>query len=242
MKNLIFFIGVISLLIITMSFKSKKSDLPPGTIEISTNFYADKTEITNVDWREYMCWNRRIYGETSNEYKITIPDTTVWKNENLKEVQKSYFKHPAYANYPMIGIVYEQAEQFCKWRSDRVNEILWIKETGKTYDYVKNFDYKYEDLPKVFEYRLPTKEEWIKITKNSNVKDLDKETEHLTFPARNSKKKVFYGLNTNVSEMISEKGIAMGGNWKTSDNYDDAKYGEASNTIGFRCVCDKKIN
>ncbi len=239
MKNLILRLGLVILVITSLAFKSKKTDSPPGTIEISDNFYADKTEICNVDWLEYMYWNSRVYGENSNEYKRTIPDTTIWKNENLKEVQKNYLRNPTYANYPVVGVTCEQAKQFCKWRSDRVNEMIWIKGTGKKFDFVKNFDYKYEDLPKVFEYRLPSKKEWISITKQSNVKKLNKDSKHLTYPVNHSKKNLFYGLNTNVSEMISEKGIAMGGNWKTGDNYKEIKYNNVSNTIGFRCVCER---
>jgi formylglycine-generating enzyme required for sulfatase activity len=225
-----------------MSFNSKEAAIPPGTIEISPNFFADMTEITNVDWLEYMHWTKRIYGENSNEYKSMLPDTTVWKDENLKGIKSNYYRQPTYSTYPVVGITYEQAKQFCKWRSDRVNESIWVAKTGKKSDYVKNFDYNYEDMPKVFEYRLPTKEEWMEITQNRKVKDIDKETKHLTYPASSSKKKAFYGLNTNVSEMISENGIALGGNWKTPDGYQEIKYEKGSNVVGFRCVCDRKIN
>ncbi len=224
-----------------MSFKSKKTDLPPGTIKISDNFYADKTEITNIGWREYMYWSKRVYGENSNEYKLIIPDTTVWDKEGLTGIKLDYLRNPKYNNYPIVGITYEQAVKYCKWRSDRVNELVWIKKTGEKHDFIKNFDYKYEDLPKMFEYRLPTKEEWIKISTNENIKSVNNETEHLTYPISNSKIDAFYELNNNVSEMTSEQGVSMGGNWKTSDNYDESKYDGASNILGFRCVCVRKI-
>jgi len=240
MKKSITFLSSVMVLFSLVSLTSTKTDIPPGTFEVSSCFFADMTEVRNIDWLEYTLWTERIYGNESNEYKLVLPDETVWEQENLDAKQQNYFRHPEYSDYPVVGISYEQAKQYCKWRSDRVNELIWIKRTGKDSDYIKNFDYNYEELPKVFEYRLPSQEEWIFISQNKYVKDIDKETKHLSYPASSSAKKGFYRLNNNVSEMTSEKGIAMGGNWKTSDNYNVFKYQGAMNTIGFRCVCDKK--
>ncbi|MCZ9335594.1 hypothetical protein, partial [Klebsiella pneumoniae] len=34
----------------------------------------------------------------------------------------NYLRHPAYAEYPVVGVNWIQAVEFCKWRTDRVNE------------------------------------------------------------------------------------------------------------------------
>ena len=34
----------------------------------------------------------------------------------------NYLRHPAYANYPVVGVNWIQASEFCKWRTNRVNE------------------------------------------------------------------------------------------------------------------------
>ncbi len=236
MKKAVLLIGLIGVVTISMSFKNNKTQIPPGTVQISDSFYVDKNEVTNVDWQEYMYWMKQVYGETSKEYQSCIPDASVWYNETLSNVQKKYFEKPMFAYYPVVGVSYEQAQKYCQWRSDRVNEMLWVKEIGKRKKHIKN-----KDFPKVFEYRLPSKKEWLKISQAPNLKDISKSTNHLTFPVNYSKKDGIFGLNTNVSEMISDKGVAMGGNWKTSDNYNEVKYSRPSNTIGFRCVCDKKV-
>jgi formylglycine-generating enzyme required for sulfatase activity len=39
-----------------------------------------------------------------------------------------YLRYPAYRDYPVVGVSWLQATEFCKWRSDRVNEYIMIRE------------------------------------------------------------------------------------------------------------------
>lgn len=105
-----------------------KTFIPPGTIKISDNFYCDQTEVTNLQWREYVYWNGRVFGKNSPEYYKTLPDTGVWRakiayNEPLVT---EYFRG-AYWDYPVVGISQEQARNYSLWRSDRVFEYLLIR-------------------------------------------------------------------------------------------------------------------
>jgi len=247
MKNLLLSLGILVVIIIAMSFKTKKSDLPPGTIEVKANFYFDKTEIRNLDWEEFLYWTKRIYGVNSKEYLAIIPDTTVWESEELTSMQKNYLRNPQFNEYPVVGITLEQANLFCKWRTDRVNEMLWVK-SGKEWGVVKELKYEYKDLPKVVEYRIPTKDEWLLVSNNLNLKEDEKKkdkrkinTKYLTYQTASFKIQKISGLDDNVSEMTSENGVAMGGNWKNGNNYNEVKYTESSNIIGFRCVCKRIV-
>jgi CheY-like chemotaxis protein len=58
-----------------------------------------------------------------------MPDTLVWREElSFNEpMVETYFRHPSYADYPVVGVNWEQATQFCVWRSDRVNEMLLVE-------------------------------------------------------------------------------------------------------------------
>jgi len=129
--------SVILLLIILVSCsilkpnKNKFSfETPPGTIKIHTNFYCDAYEIRNVDWREFMYWNENIFGKNSNEYLSTLPDTTVWekRDTSLSTYVNIYLFHPAFQEYPVIGISQEQARAYSKWRSNRVMEMILVRE------------------------------------------------------------------------------------------------------------------
>jgi len=93
------------------------------------SFYMDETEVKNVDYREYLYWLGRVYG---NDYPEVVrkaqPDELVWRdklsyNEPLVE---NYFKHPAYQDYPVVGVNWIQANDYCAWRTDRVNENILV--------------------------------------------------------------------------------------------------------------------
>jgi sulfatase modifying factor 1 len=39
-----------------------------------------------------------------------------------------YLRHPAYRDYPVVGVNWLQANDYCAWRTDRVNEVILIRE------------------------------------------------------------------------------------------------------------------
>ena len=101
----------------------------PRRVSISS-FYMDETEVSNVDYREYLHWLRRVYVSYPEVYKGALPDTTVWRsplgyNEPYVE---TYFRHPAFNDYPVVGVNWLQANDYCVWRTDRVNEMILIRE------------------------------------------------------------------------------------------------------------------
>jgi len=88
-----------------------------------------ETEVTNFMYTEYLYWLRRTYGADYPEiYKNALPDTNIWREKmSYNEAYvKYYLRHPAYRNYPVVGVSWLQANNFCKWRTDRVNEQILI--------------------------------------------------------------------------------------------------------------------
>jgi gliding motility-associated lipoprotein GldJ len=102
----------------------------PARVTVSS-FYMDQTEVTNFNWLEYMYWVNRAYGESyPMVYKNALPDTLCWRSKlgfNEKFVDY-YLRHPAYRDYPVVGVSWLQASDYCKWRTDRVNEYILIRE------------------------------------------------------------------------------------------------------------------
>tara|TARA_B110000046_G_scaffold173759_1_gene196705 strand:+ start:54419 stop:55903 length:1485 start_codon:yes stop_codon:yes gene_type:complete len=100
------------------------------TVTVSS-FYMDETEVKNIDYREYLYWVSRVFGADYPEvFKKALPDTLVWRsrlafNEPYVEY---YLRHPAYADYPVVGVSWLQATDYAAWRTDRVNEIILIRE------------------------------------------------------------------------------------------------------------------
>jgi len=97
----------------------------PRMVTVSS-FYMDETEISNSNYREYLYWTKRTFGSDFPEiYRDALPDTLVWRDElayNDPYVDY-YLRHPAYNDYPVVGVSWLQANEFCKWRTDRVNEM-----------------------------------------------------------------------------------------------------------------------
>lgn len=92
------------------------------------SFYLDETEVTNMMYMEYLDWLKRVFPPTEENYKNIYegasPDTLVWRNRlgYNETMTNNYLRHPAYAEYPVVGVNWIQAVEFCKWRTDRVNE------------------------------------------------------------------------------------------------------------------------
>lgn len=102
----------------------------PRRVTVSS-FYMDETEVSNVYWLEYLYWTKRVYGEDYPEiYAKALPDTLVWRSKLAynEPYVDYYLRHPAYNDYPVVGISWLQANDFCAWRSDRVNEAILIRE------------------------------------------------------------------------------------------------------------------
>jgi gliding motility-associated lipoprotein GldJ len=95
------------------------------------SFYMDRTEVTNLHWLEYMYWMKRVYNKTyPHVYKKCLPDTLAWRTAlGYREKYVNYYlRHPSYADYPVVGVSWLQANDFCKWRTDRVNEAILVRE------------------------------------------------------------------------------------------------------------------
>ena len=121
-------------------------------------------------------------------------------------------------------------------------------------------------ISRIYEYRLPTKDEWeeiaaIDFTPKIKAK-IDKEHKingNFFDPSRTKRSDVktltgqagsyypnsigIFDIFGNVSEYISEKGIAKGGSWQTDQKECTVQkyyyYDKPNNHLGFRCVCVK---
>ena len=93
--------------------------------------------------------NRQLTGpwDFLNTYIVNVfPDTTCWVNDfpnaDNEMYLRYYFSNPAYNDYPVVGVTWEQANAFCAWRTEYL-----LKGLGPAARYVQR-------------YRLPTEAEW----------------------------------------------------------------------------------
>ncbi len=99
------------------------------------SFYIDETEVTNLMYMEYLNWLETVFPLSETRYRQiyegALPDTLVWRNTlgYMEELTTNYLRHPAYAEYPVVGINWLQAVQFAEWRTNRVNEFILERES-----------------------------------------------------------------------------------------------------------------
>ena len=105
-------------------------DNMPRRVTVSS-YYLDDTEVSNTYWLEYLYWLGRVFATDYPEVqRKALPDTLVWRdrlafNEPYVEL---YLRHPAFQDYPVVGVNWLQCNDFCAWRTDRVNEQILIRE------------------------------------------------------------------------------------------------------------------
>ena len=100
----------------------------PRRVTVSS-FYMDEYEIRNIDWREYTSWMKLVFGKTAPKLVAkSLPDYKIWREELAynEPYLENYFSHPAFDQYPVVGVTWEQAMDYCTWRTDRVNELALV--------------------------------------------------------------------------------------------------------------------
>lgn len=104
------------------------------------SFYMMKYEVSNIDYLTYV---QEIRKTDTLLAKSIYPDTLVWRTGNgfNQAYEEYYLRHPAYRDYPLVGISYNDAVAFAKWL---------------TAEYDKRIDKEFKKV----KFRLPTEEEW----------------------------------------------------------------------------------
>lgn len=246
--------------------KGKYSYIPSGKVEVEETtfdvfgFYMMSTEVSNMDYREFLSELRK------NEETDLLAICQIGTDRNLTNEMQQYLQHPAYNDYPVVGLSKKAAELYCSWLGKKLtaNQTL-----GK-------------DVKNVI-VRLPSEYEWILAarggkkdaiypwggyyTRNSkgqklaNFHQLDESK--ITFNEQTNKYEILgdseipyfnyvqikanypndfglYNMSGNVAEMIADKDIVKGGSFKSGGH--DIKISSSrpftgtSNEVGFRPV------
>ncbi|WP_456319143.1 gliding motility lipoprotein GldJ [Arcicella lustrica] len=136
------------------------------------SFYMDETEIGNVHYLEYL---NSVMKDSSQEfYESALPDTLVWKDElafNDSYVEQ-YLRYPGFRMYPVVGVSWVQASDYCTWRTAAVNNDIAMKSQKKKKKGKKGAESRTAPVYSAGQrlaiesgkvlpaYRLPTEAEW----------------------------------------------------------------------------------
>lgn len=246
---------------------SGKTRVEKDTVSVQ-GFFMMKGEVTNLNYLEYLYSLKTA--NRMDEYTAALPDTSVWQLPLAygEPYVTYYFRHPAYRDYPVVGVSKAQAEKYCEWLTE-----VWRQKTGNN----------------ELVFRLPARAEFLRAANGSamdrpyawdgyfirDAKGLvrcnhlaldntsisrDPQTGELivipypfsnyasalssdiTAPSHSYWPNEFglFNLNGNVSEMVAEEGIAVGGNWNSPGydvrNQSTEVFTTASSKVGFRPV------
>ena len=111
-----------------------------GRVISVDSFFIDKYEVSNGRYLEFM---KHVKKTDSLLLKQILPDTLCWrvKYAYQEPYVDYYLRHPAYSNYPVVGVSFAQAQAYAKWRTEQYNA---------------NPEREFEQVV----FRLPTEEEW----------------------------------------------------------------------------------
>ncbi|HSJ69432.1 MAG TPA: gliding motility lipoprotein GldJ [Anditalea sp.] len=126
------------------------------TVTIAS-FYMDETEVTNVDYKEFLFdMGKKVSADSLLKLE---PNEKVWAGAmSYNDVYSTYyFRHPGFNFYPVAGVSWSQANTYGLWRTDKVNEI--IREKNKL-DTTLTKNQLLERGVVLPQYRLPNEAEW----------------------------------------------------------------------------------
>jgi|TARA_B110000902_G_scaffold108089_2_gene127714 formylglycine-generating enzyme required for sulfatase activity len=232
-------------------------------LDSTSEFYISSTEITNINWKEFLMYLKQE--GRLEEYNANLLDTTVWRQKlSYNEPYVDYYyQHPAYEEYPAVGMTLKQATAYANW----LTEIFALRDQGVKVTFC-----------------IPTKKQWIRAARGkstsvypwngpylrnrnggflSNHKAVGTEYIHtdrrtnelvvvatgakgdentITAPAKSYWPNKFgvYNMSGNVAELVSDDTLAMGGSWNDT-GYDvrvesEHPATEPKSTVGFRVV------
>jgi len=123
-------------------YKRKEIDSRKLNLEY---YWIDLKESAQRDNREQGKVDRSVF--IKKDVINVYPDTLAWIHDYTysyhEPLTKMYFWHPAYDDYPVVGVNWKQARAFCIWRTQLMN--TYLADNGSSY---------------VQDFRLPTESEW----------------------------------------------------------------------------------
>lgn len=222
----------------------------PNSVPIRGEYlFMSQTEVSN---KNYINFLKSISDEDSIKNK---PNSAMWNITFNEEnpMAEYYFSHPAYQNYPVVNITYEQANNYCEWLTKMLNntyhnqKVLVRLPTEKEWEFAAKAGNNIAIYPWGTEsMRVEEGKEKGKFQANFVLKKgitmMDGAT--ITAPVTSYWPNDFglYNMSGNVAEMVAEKGLVKGGSWNSRADWlriEKQQYVySASPEVGFRYVVE----
>lgn len=242
--------------------------IPPATLPISKGIFLDQTEVSIIDYQEFLHYIELDSGKyRDKEYEPTLDNKYLTK----------YIGNPEFYYYPVTGVNHEHAQAYCEWRAQKLNVLLkemlvgspkkyryrgrlpnlaeWQKAAGDPIEHIEDVHYTLgknelkflEDdiIPNRFAVPAVLDQKEI-YSYNANFYVDPPMGLEIEIPAYiysfEPNERGFYNMFGNVKELI-EEGYAIGGSFKTPYDpatlfVDDHDVQAYKMDVGFRCICE----
>lgn len=113
------------------------------------SFFLGETEITNYQYREYLTWLKVVFPPEEEQYKYiyegSLPDPEVFNNKLSRNDfdNETYLFSTEFSYYPVVGVTWLQASNYCDWLTDRANEKALMDKGILSKDFYSNEEYNY---------------------------------------------------------------------------------------------------
>lgn len=115
-----------------------------------SSFCISNREVSNKEWAEF--YNAKVDELGKEAASVYKQDTSAWIKDFSysynEPMTQNYHHHEAFNQFPVVGVSWIQAKEYCKWKSAKVNAIL--RDAGLLG----------KDDPDIIQFRLPTEAEW----------------------------------------------------------------------------------
>lgn len=248
---------------------SGKAVIDGDTVSVQ-GFYMSEREMTNFDYNEFLWHLKKNGEMEKYEIaKIdTVKWNTSFNNAHMEPMTSHYHDHPAYKDYPVVNISKAGAELYCKWLSE-VYDSLSGGELKLKFRIPTREEYIRAARGNDHNAQYTWKGTYLRNSEGSYLANFvqygdrsisrNKETGKLevipTYPdiyyadgtfiiakAKSYWPNEFgiYNMNGNVSEMVGDEDIAVGGDWRCPGHDVRIESFKAFNdphpTVGFRVV------
>ncbi len=231
--------------------------------KVKSDLYVCKYEVSNLEYRNFLA---DLANTNQTElYKDCLPDTSTWKKElaNNAPYVQYYFRYPNFNGYPVVGISYGAAKEYCNWLSKKYNEdpkrkfdeVAFKLLSKEEWIYAANKGDKSKDFTWGSGFMQNNRKQWlcnfkhqifvfdstakkyieVPLHDNSGVRGTP-----IAGPVKEFYPNSFglYNMCGNAAEMIEEKGIAKGGSYNDPAYgvriASERKYVQPQSDIGFR--------
>lgn len=125
-------------------------------VKTSKDLYFSTCEVSNADYREFLHYLKK--SDQIEKYNRCLPDTMLWGKYN-KPLSAYYFSYPAYSDYPVVAIKYDNTMEYCQWLTEiycskinrKFKKVVFRLPTGKEWSFAANGG----DMNKIYTWGSP---------------------------------------------------------------------------------------